>query len=170
MSVMPETEKPGVPPQRYCNERGVSECVPGANGHGPMHDLGRFYEMLLGGGRVPGAADSAPRILQESSVEMMTSPQRVGMYDLTFRHIMDWGLGLILSSNRYGADTVPYGYGPDCSDRAFGHGGSQSSSAFADPEYGLVVASAMNGMPGEAVHDARMRAFHAVLYQDLGLA
>jgi hypothetical protein len=33
-----------------------------------------------------------------------------------------------------------------------------------------VVAAAMNGMPGERRHDARMRTFLAALYADLGLA
>ena len=83
---------------------------------------------------------------------------------------MDWGLGIIIDSNRYGDDTVPYGYGRSSSPRTFGHGGSQSSIAFADPDCRLVVAAVFNGMPGEAKHDARMRAVLAALYEDLGLA
>jgi CubicO group peptidase (beta-lactamase class C family) len=82
---------------------------------------------------------------------------------------MDWGLGTIVNSNRYGVQTVPYGYGPLSSDRAFGHSGSQSSAAFADPDYGLVVAAMLNGMPGEPAHHRRMRAFLEALYRDLGL-
>jgi CubicO group peptidase (beta-lactamase class C family) len=73
------------------------------------------------------------------------------------------------SSHRYGADTVPNGYRQYSSPRTFGHGGSQSSVAFADPDRKLVVAVVFNGMPGEARHDARMRAFLAALYKDLGL-
>ena len=63
---------------------------------------------------------------------------------------MDWGLGTIIDSNRYGVDTVPYGYGKHSSPTTFGHGGSQSSVGFADPERKLVVAVVFNGMPGEA--------------------
>ena len=62
------------------------------------------------------------------------------MYDITFRHIIDWGLGFLLNSNQYGPDTLPYGYGPHASYRTFGHNGHQSATAFADPERQLVVA------------------------------
>jgi CubicO group peptidase (beta-lactamase class C family) len=164
LAIVPDTSKPDAPPQRYSSERGATQCVPGGNGVGPMRQLARFYEMLLAGGTLAGV-----RILLPDSVRLMTTPQRVGMFDETFKHVMDWGLGTIINSNRYGAATVPYGYGPLCSDRTFGHGGSQSSSAFADLQYGLVVAAMLNGMPGEKVHDGRMRAFHEALYRDLGL-
>ncbi len=150
---------------RYDSPEGAAACVPGGNGHGPMHDLGRFYQMLLGGGSLDGR-----RILLDDSVELMTTPQRIGMFDDTFKHIIDWGAGTILDSNRYGIDTVPYGYGPHSSPRTFGHGGSQSSVAFADPQSNLVAAIVFNGMPGERKHDLRMRAFLKALYEDLGLA
>ena len=100
----------------------------------------------------------------------MTTAQRVGLFDETFKHVMDWGLGLIVDSNRYGADTVPYGYGPYSSPRTFGHGGSQSSVGMADPEHALVVCVAFNGLPGEGKHDIRLRRFMAAVYEDLGLA
>ena len=106
--------------------------------------------MLLNGGTIDGV-----RILSPQSVELFTLRQRIGMFDQTFRHIMDWGLGFQVSSNRYGADTVPYGYGRHASDSTFGHGGSQSSTAFADPEHGLTVAIVCNGMPGEPAHQVR---------------
>lgn len=165
LAIVPDTSKPSAPPQRYSSERGATECVPGGNGMGPMRELARFYEMLLAGGTRDGV-----QILQPDSVELMTTRKRVGMYDETFQHEMDWGLGTIINSNRYGAQTVPYGYGPYCSEGTFGHGGSQSSSAFADPERQLVVAAMLNGMPGEKVHDERMRRLDAALYEDLGWA
>ena len=65
---------------------------------------------------------------------------------------------------------MPYGYGPHASERAFGHGGRQSVSAFADPGHGLVVALAVNGMPGEPRHHRRNLALAGAVYQDLGLA
>ena len=165
MGVMLQLDKAEPYPQRYDTPEGAGLLVPGGNARGPMHDLGRFYQMLLGHGELDGA-----RVLSDESVELMTTPQRVGMFDETFRHVMDWGLGTIIDSNRYGADTVPYGYGKHSSPRTFGHGGSQSSVAFADPDRKLAVAVVFNGMPGEAKHDIRMRALLAALYEDLGLA
>ncbi len=104
------------------------------------------------------------------AAEAMTARHRVGEFDRTFQHVVDFGLGVIVDSNRYGADTVPYGYGPHCSPRTFGHGGSQSSIAFCDPEHDLVVAWATNGMCGEPKHQRRNRAINAAIYEDLGLA
>lgn len=164
MGVMLQLDKAEPYPQRYDTPEGAGLLVPGGNARGPMHDLGRFYQMLLGHGELDGA-----RVLSPESVQLMTTPQRVGMFDETFRHVMDWGLGTIIDSNRYGADTVPYGYGKHSSPRTFGHGGSQSSVAFADPDRKLAVAVVFNGMPGEAKHDIRMRALLAALYEDLGL-
>ena len=78
-----------------------------------MRELGRFYEMLLGRGSYQGR-----RLLLPQTVDLFTSRQREGMVDATFKHVIDWGLGFILNSNRYGADTVPYGY-----DATPAHGG-----------------------------------------------
>ena len=150
---------------RYDSLEGASVCVPGGNGHGPMHDLGRFYHMLAGGGTLDGV-----RILSEQNARLMTTPRRVGMYDQTFKHVMEWGLGTIIDSNRYGAETVPYGYGVHSSSHTFGHGGAQSSIGFCDPDHQLVAAVVFNGMPSERKHDLRMRALLAALYEDLGLA
>lgn len=165
LGVLMSFEKAEPAPHRYSSLAGATACVPGGNGHGPMHDLGRFYQMLLGEGELDGV-----RVLTRESVRLMTSRQRVGMFDETFRHVMDWGLGLIIDSNQYGIETVPYGYGPFSSPRTFGHGGSQSSVGFADPERQLVVGLVFNGMPGERKHDARLRSVLAALYADLGLA
>ncbi len=139
-------------------------CVPGSSGRGPVRELGRFYEMLLGRGRHGGA-----RLLSAPAVEALTARHRTGLFDHTFQHVVDWGLGFIVDSNRYGADTVPYGFGRHSSPRTFGHGGAQSSSSFADPEHGLVVAWVMNGTPGEPRHQQRQRAVNGALYEDLGL-
>lgn len=146
------------------SEAGLVQGSPGAGGCGPMHELGRFYEMLLGSGERAGV-----RILSPESVRAMTCRQRVGMFDETFRHTMDWGLGLIIDSKQYGAN-VPYGYGPHASSESFGHSGNQSSVAFADPAVGLVVALVFNGLPGEPKHQARVRAVLAAVYEDLDLA
>jgi CubicO group peptidase (beta-lactamase class C family) len=142
----------------------VTHCRPAGNGQGPIRELGKFYEMLLAGGELPGGN----RILQPQTVKALTSRQRVGMYDQTFRHVIDWGLGFIINSNRYGADTVPYGFGVDAGEPTFGHNGFQSSTAYADPEHQLVVAVVCNGTPGDAAHDRRMREIDSAIYADAG--
>ena len=92
------------------------------------------------------------------------------MMDATFRHLMDWGLGFIPDNKRYGADTVPYGYGRYSSEQAFGHGGVRSSVGFADPLHRLVAVFLFNGMPSEEHHQARIRSVCEALYLDLDLA
>ena len=142
----------------------VTQCSPGSSGIGPMAQLARLYEALLRGGELDGK-----RILTPQTVAALTARHRVGLMDETFMHGMDWGLGFILNSNRHGAETVPYGFGRHASPRTFGHGGSQSSGTFADPETGLVVAVVFNGTPGDARHSRRIRNFCTALYEDLGL-
>lgn len=144
---------------------GYAFSRPGGSGRGPIRELGWFYELLLFRGQ-----RSRVRLLTPQTVEALTAHHRVAKYDEVFKHVMDWGLGFILDSNKYGVDTVPYGYGPHCSPRTFGHSGNQSSTGYADPEHGLVVAVVTNGMPGEPRHQRRFRAINAAIYEDLGLA
>lgn len=163
-----DTEKPRAgkvwPVHRYSSRAGAIDCIPGGNGLGPMRELGWFYEALQAGGQRNGA-----RILQRGTVEAMTSRQREGMFDETFKHTIDWGWGVIINSNRYGVDTVPYGYGRYASEATFGHSGSQSSVGFCDPQHRLVVAAVLNGTPGPVRHDRRMRALCEAIYRDLEL-
>lgn len=143
-------------------------CVrpsPGGNGYGPLRELGRFYEMLLGRG-----TSSGRRLLSPQTVEALTARHRAGMVDATFKHVLDWGLGFILNSVQYGAETVPYGYGHHASYRTFGHSGYRSSTGFADPERGLAVALAMNGTPANEAHERRIRAVVDGIFEDLELA
>ena len=167
IGLMHDTSKPGAVSAGHAldMEQGAAQCRPGSNGHGPVRELGAFYEMMLGKGERNGV-----RVVSPQTAEALVAGHRVGMYDQTFRHVMDWGLGLIRNSNRYGVDTVPYGFGPHASDRAFGHSGSQSSTGFADPEQGLVVAWVCNGTPGEPRHDRRVREIDGAIYEDLGIA
>ncbi|HEX4792942.1 MAG TPA: serine hydrolase domain-containing protein [Humisphaera sp.] len=146
-------------------EESFTHCRPAANGCGPAAQLGRFYQMLLNGGELEGV-----RILGADTVRHFTSRQRVGLFDLSFKHVVDFGFGFIVNSNRYGADTVPYGFGPFASDEAFGHNGFQSTSAFADPRHELVVVIIPNGTPGDLAHEKRLREILSAVYQDLGLA
>ncbi|WP_373651471.1 serine hydrolase domain-containing protein [Schlesneria sp. DSM 10557] len=137
---------------------------PGANTRGPIRELGSFYEMLLNEGQYQGR-----QILTPQTVAAMTARHRVGEFDLTLAHKVDFGLGVIVNSIRYGAETVPYGYGPFCSLRTFGHGGAQSSQGWCDPERGLVVAYFFNGRPGEGQHGRRLRKLNEAICADLQL-
>jgi CubicO group peptidase (beta-lactamase class C family) len=166
LGVLQQTEKGQLKPLAPWHTReAVTHCRPAGNGQGPIRELGKFYEMLLAGGKSPDGV----RILQPDTVKALTTRQRIGMYDQTFRHIIDWGLGFIVNSNRYGIDTVPYGFGADAGESTFGHNGFQSSTAYADPEHQLVVAIVCNGCPGDAVHDRRMREIDQAVYADLEL-
>jgi CubicO group peptidase (beta-lactamase class C family) len=152
-------------PHGWDSEERCVRPSPGGNGYGPTRDLGRFYEMLLGRGSWRGR-----RVLLPQTVEAFTAPHRIGMLDVTFKHVLDWGLGFIVNSSQYGAETVPYGYGHHASPRTFGHSGYRSSAGFADPEHGLAVALAFNGTPSDERHEARIRSVLDALYEDLGLA
>lgn len=142
----------------------LTRCSPGTNGCGPLRQFVRFYEALRRGGELDGE-----RVLTRQTVEALAARHRVGLFDHTFRAQLDWGLGLIANSAWHGAPEVPYGYGPHASARAFGHSGAQSSIAFCDPEPGLAVALAVNGMPSEATHRLRFHRLLGALYEDLGL-
>jgi CubicO group peptidase (beta-lactamase class C family) len=160
------TDAPAAKPASSGNsEEDAASVRPGGNGRGPIRQLARLYEMLQFKGRLP----DAPRTLLPQTVEALTARQRAGVHDLTFKHVMDWGLGLIVNSDHYAPDTMPYSYGPHASPRAFGHSGHQSSCAFCDPVHGLVVSWLCNGMPGETKHDARQRAINRAIYEDLRL-
>lgn len=137
---------------------------PGSSATGRIGELGCFYQMLWRRG-----VTAEGRVLSPETVDLITSRQRVGMFDLTLAHIIDFGLGFLIDSNQYGADTVPYGYGRFSSERTFGHGGAQSSQGYCDPDRDLIVAYAFNGRPGEPQHNRRCRQLNEALYRDLGL-
>jgi CubicO group peptidase (beta-lactamase class C family) len=139
-------------------------CNPGGNGYGPLRQLARFYEMLLNRGELNGA-----RIIQPQTVDLFTSPHRQGLYDHSFKHTIDWGLGFMLDSKHHGPSPLPYGFGRHASPATFGHGGYQSSAAFADPAHDLVVAIVCNGTPGDHAHHQRMDALLTAVYADLDL-
>ena len=134
---------------------------PGDTGWGPIRDLARFYEMLRNRGEWNGQ-----RMLTPQTVEAITTRHRTGMFDETFKRVVDWGLGFLLNSPQPDPD-LPYGYGPQASPCTFGHGGAGSSGAFCDPENQLVVAYLFNCQPGEDRHHQRRKALLAALYGDL---
>jgi CubicO group peptidase (beta-lactamase class C family) len=138
---------------------------PGANGCGPIRELAFLYEALRAGGERSGR-----RLLSPQTVAAVVARQRVGLVDQTFRAKLDWGLGVIVDSKHYGEANPPYGYGPHAGPRTFGHSGARSSTAFCDPDAGLVVALAVNGLPDDETHRARFERLTAAIYEDLGLA
>jgi CubicO group peptidase (beta-lactamase class C family) len=158
------------PPHRWHREEWVTRPSPGGNGRGPIRELGLFYETLLAGGVSPA---TGRRLLTPQTVEALTARHRVGLYDHTFRHVMDWGLGFIVNSAIYerpdSGVKLPYAYGPHASRRTYGHSGYRSSTAFADPEHRLAVALATNGTPADHAHLERMESLCAAVYEDLGL-
>jgi CubicO group peptidase (beta-lactamase class C family) len=132
----------------------------GSNILGSAQALGLFYETMLRGGG---------NLLRPETVRLMTERHRKGLFDQTFQHVIDFGLGFIINSSEYGPETVPYGFGRHASAESFGHGGNQSSIAFADPRHGLVLVYITNGMPGEAKHQKRMRDVMEAVYEELVL-
>jgi CubicO group peptidase (beta-lactamase class C family) len=152
IAVMVNTDPQFKPRHNWDTPEMAAMSKPGGNGRGPVRQLGRFYEMLLNGGTLDGS-----RIISPQTVEAMTARQRVGLFDLSFKQVMDWGLGFVVNNAQYGAETVRYGFGPAASWRSYGHGGHQSSIGMADPKHGLAAAVVFNGTPGEAAHDRRVR-------------
>jgi len=164
ISVTYDTEKGKLEPVLLQDEAGMAICRPGSSARGPIKELGRFYEMLLAGGRTTGK-----QLLREETIQLFTSRLRTGLFDYTFLAKFDWGLGFILNSTDYDPDKIPYGYGRHASADAFGHSGAQSSCAFADPKHNLVVAWGCNGMPGERPHQKRQREINNAIYEELRL-
>jgi CubicO group peptidase (beta-lactamase class C family) len=166
MGVMQNTSVPDSPKGFATDSAAACAlCRPGSSGRGPIRQLGFFYEAILARGSRNGR-----RILSPQTVEALISRHRCGMFDHTFKHVLDWGLGFIVDNNIYGETTVPYPFGRYCSPRTVGHGGYQSSVGFADPQHALAVAIVFNGCPGEAPHGIRIRQATAALYEDLALA
>ena len=154
-----------VPVRGLDSWRGFRRASPAGGGVGPMADLVKLFEALLGGG-----ARDGERVLSEATVADVVRPVRVGMRDETFGMVIDWGLGVMLNSWQYQQAPAHYGYGDHASRRAYGHGGQQSSIAFADPAHGLAVALCCNGRPGEALNHRRTQPVLTALYEELGLS
>ena len=138
---------------------------PSSSAVGPPADLLRLFVALLGKGQLDGV-----RVLSAQTADTMCARHRSGLKDETFGGFLDWGLGVMVNSWHYLRRPAPYGYGDHASRRAFGHGGNQSSVAFADPDAGLAAVVLFNGMAGEGGHHRRTQPVFNALYEDLGLA
>lgn len=149
----------------FLDDRVYERPHPASSAVGTVADLATLAAALLDGRRAGGTP-----VLRAQTIEAMTARHRVGLVDETFGVKIDWGLGVMVNSWYYQRKPAPYGYGDHASMRAFGHGGSQSSVCFADPEFGLAVALIFNGMPGEVAHHRRMQPVLTAVYEDLDLA
>lgn len=138
---------------------------PGGGALGQASVLARFYQFILDGTRLPDGTS----LLRQETLQQMTSRQREGLKDNSFGQVIDWGLGFLINSARYGSPALPYGYGSHASDSTFGHGGMQSSAGFADPENEVAGAIIFNGLPGEPKHQKRINQVMTALYEDLGI-
>ncbi|MBV12004.1 serine hydrolase domain-containing protein [Rubinisphaera sp.] len=135
---------------------------PGSSFRGPAADLRLFFDMLRSQGK-----GEFGQVISQASIEQMVQRHRQGRVDQTLQHIVDYGLGVIIDSNEYGPQTVPYGFGTECSSKTFGHGGSQCAIAFADPVRERSVVIIANGRPGEGQHQKRFRQLLEALELDL---
>jgi len=111
--------------------------------------VGHVYEAIL-----------ASRWIAPTTTDALVARHRVGLYCENFRGFVSWGLGVVADGSYFGSY---------CSPRAFGHKGLNSSFAFADPEYGLVVTFICNGLIDGDVSDARDRLVAECVYRDLGI-
>ncbi|GAA2757344.1 serine hydrolase domain-containing protein [Actinopolymorpha rutila] len=126
---------------------------PTGGGHGPIRELGRFYEAFLAG-----------RLCSAGAVAEMTRPQVAGAYDEYLRATVDRGLGFLLRTSYAG-----HTYGPHASPDTYGHGGRNWCVGLADPAHGLAAAVYWNGLADSDLQALRQPATLAALYADLGL-
>ena len=159
---MYDTSQGGAELQEDLNRReSVTCCRPGGNGRGSAEQFILFYEAMH---RMTMGEEG---ILRPETARTLVEFHRKGMFDKTFRHTMDWGLGFMRQSDHYAPGEVPYQFGSHASNASFGHGGNQSTIAFCDPERDLCVVVLLNGMPGEERHQIRMRRILDTLHAEL---
>jgi CubicO group peptidase (beta-lactamase class C family) len=134
------------------NEPPVTRLArPGASLRATIGEMANFYSALVAG-----------RLLRLETLKLFTSPTRGLIADRTFGTPMDWGLGFMVK----GDPRAAYSFGPQASERAFGHGGQQTSIAFADPEKGIVLVAAYTTLPGERQHNGRMAELIVAAFAD----
>jgi len=125
----------------------AAKVEPGASARGPAHELGRFYESLLGYG---------PALLEARTVELMAAVHRHDLRDVFLGTARPWGLG------------VSVDFSGGAGRRAFGHGGMASSRGLADPECGLVMVVVCNGLASPLDAERRLVEVTDAVYTALG--
>lgn len=139
--------------EAWNDPRARRRILPGGNGYGPAHDLGRFYLALWNGGEWEGT-----RILDKETVELFTATHRSGMVDRVFSVGLGmevappWGLGFVKGTD----EPITQQFGCQCTAAAYGHSGARSSAAFVEPTRELVVAVVTNGAPSDIDNARRL--------------
>ena len=142
--------------EAWNDPRARRRILPGGNGYGPAHDMGRFYLALWNGGEWEGT-----RILKKETVELFTATHRQGMVDrarsagLGMEVAPPWGLGFLKGSDN--EDPIGVRYGRQCTSAAYGHGGARSSIGFVEPARDLVIVTITNGLPSDIDNTRRLR-------------
>ncbi len=158
--VLYERVKANLQPSEYTDRLRALTPAPGSSFRGPARELRLFYEAL-------NPDRQLGKLLAPETLEYMTRRHRIGQFDETLQHKVDYGLGVIIDSKEYGSETVPYGFGAASSSRTFGHGGSQCAIGFTDPVRQRSVVIIANGRCGEGQHQRRFRSLLAALEEDL---
>lgn len=149
----------------------VCLCDPSGNGRGPAEELVYLFDALAHDGKLtlslPALTASGMERRHDFSLlppgvvnELFATRWREGVVDELQGVDVAWSLGFAVGSILGGKHASP---------RTFGHGGSQSSFAFADPDNGVAVACICNGKPGTDAHYKRVAAIADAVYEDLGL-
>lgn len=154
--------------EAWNDPRSARRILPGANGYGPAHDLGRFYLALWNGGEWEGT-----RILQKETVDLFTATHRHGMVDRVNSVVFGtevtppWGLGFMKGSDT--DEPVALRYGSKCTSAAYGHGGAFSSVGFVEPSRDLIVVIVTNGFPRNTDNTHRLRDISDAIHSSCSL-
>jgi CubicO group peptidase (beta-lactamase class C family) len=105
-------------------------CRASGGVYSTLGDWARFMTAMLHGGAFAGA-----RLLDPGTVALATQPHSSYVYTHEERRAMSrfYGLHWAVETDRFGAHPGPM------SPRAFGHGGSDGTYAWVDPDHDLVV-------------------------------
>jgi len=148
--------------EAWNDPRALPRILPGGNGYGPAHDLGKFYMALSNGGELNGN-----RILKKETVDLFMATHRKYMVDKTFSQGLPvnvsppWGLGF-----RKGTDEpASIAFGTKCTSETYGHGGNRSSVGLVDPSRELVIAIVTNGLPSDIDNVIRLRDITDTIYE-----
>jgi len=139
--------------EAWNDPRARPRVLPGGNGYGPAHDLGRFYVALWNGGEWGGT-----RVLNRETVELFTAVHRTGMVDRVFtlgagmEVAPTWGLGFVKGTD----EPLVHQFGSRCTAAAYGHSGARTSVGFVEPTRDLVVAIVTNGAPSDVENARRL--------------
>ncbi len=115
--------------------------IPAAGISATARDLARFYQALLQGGELDGA-----RILKPAAISEATRPSSDGALDQFLGRRIRWSQGFQLGGPAPGRSTS-HPMGQTSSPDTFGHNGSYTCLAWADPGRRVVMAYLTNYLP-----------------------